>query len=87
MWKFQDFSAIQILCEIKFRHFKPPKTAILTNFAALSFEFLGTFYIFKYEIFPKSKFKASKTDKTADFDLLKSVKIDFTYELQCQENG
>ena len=55
-----------------------PKTALLNIWVTLDFEFLGTFYIFKCEIFPKSKLKASKTYKTAVFDLLKSVKIDFT---------
>ena len=30
MWKFQDFSATQILREINFGHFEAPKTAILT---------------------------------------------------------
>ena len=31
IWKFQDFSATQILREIDFSHFEAPKTAILTN--------------------------------------------------------
>ena len=30
MWKFQDFSATQILREINFGHFEGPKIAILT---------------------------------------------------------
>ena len=30
MWKFQDFSATQILREINFGHLEAPKTAILT---------------------------------------------------------
>ena len=30
LWKFQVFSAIQILREINFGHFEAPKTAILT---------------------------------------------------------
>ena len=30
MWKFQDFSASQILLEIDFVHIEAPKTAILT---------------------------------------------------------
>ena len=55
MWKFQGFSANQILCEIKFGHFEAPKTAIWTILAALNFEFLGTIDIFKCEIFPKIK--------------------------------
>ena len=58
MWKFQDNSAIQILREIKFGHFEPPKTSILTIWAALNFGFLGTFDIFKCEIFPKIKIQS-----------------------------
>ena len=35
LWKFQDFSATQILREINFGHFEAPKTAIFTIWAAL----------------------------------------------------
>ena len=55
MWKFQDISATQILREINFGQFEAPKTAILTIWAALNFEFLVLFYIFKHEIFLKIK--------------------------------
>ena len=55
MWKFQDISATQILREINFGQFEAPKTTILTIWAALNFEFLGTLDIFKIEIFPKIK--------------------------------
>ena len=58
MWKFQDFSTTQILCEINFGHFKAPKTIILTNLAALNFDFLGPFDNFKCEFFQESKFIA-----------------------------
>ena len=78
MWKFQDFSATQILREFNFCNFKDPKSAILTISAALNFTFLRTFDIFKCVIFQTSQFKASKIVKTADFDLLKSAKIDLT---------
>ena len=44
------FSATQILREINSGHLGDPKTAILTISAALNFEFLGIFDIFKYEI-------------------------------------
>ena len=47
MWKFQDFSATQILREINFGYFEGPKTAFSTIWAAVNFEFLGTFDIFK----------------------------------------
>ena len=51
MWKFQDFSATQVLGEINFGDIKGPKTAILTTYAVLNFEFLATFDIFKCEFF------------------------------------
>ena len=52
------FSAIQILREIKFGHFEALKTAFLTILAAMNFEFLTAFDIFKCEIFPKIKFQS-----------------------------
>ena len=55
MWKFLNFSATQILHEINFGHFEAPKSAILAVSAALNFEFLEYFDIFKCEIFPKVK--------------------------------
>ena len=50
MWKFQNFSATQILREINLGHFEEPKTAILTILAALNFGILAIFDIFKSEI-------------------------------------
>ena len=58
MWKFQDISVTQILCEINFGHLEAPKPAILTIWAALNFEFLGICDIFKCEIFPKFKIQS-----------------------------
>ena len=58
MWKFQDFSATQILCEINFGHVVAPKTAILIIRADLNFEFLGRFDIFKCDIFLKIKIQS-----------------------------
>ena len=55
MWKFQDFYATQILRVINFGHFEASKVAIFAIWAALNFEYLGTFDIFKGEIFPKIK--------------------------------
>ena len=73
MWKFQDFSTTQNLREINFGHFETPKTAILSIWAALNFEFFGIFDTFKREmreIFPNIKIQT--------FDLLQSAKIDLT---------
>ena len=55
MCKFQDFSPTHILREISYGHFEAPKTIILTIKAALNFEFLGTFDIFEWDIFQKTK--------------------------------
>ena len=57
---------------------KKLKTAILNIWAALIFEFLGFFDIFKCDIPRKLKFKAFKIVKMAEFNLLKTAKIDFT---------
>ena len=47
VWKFQDFPATQILCEIKSDYYNAPKTPILSNLAALSFDiFWGEFLTF-----------------------------------------
>ena len=78
MWKFQDISATQNLCEINFDQFESPKTAKLTIWPALNFECLGIFGTLKFKIPKKSKFKASKIIKIADSNLPKSAKIDFT---------
>ena len=75
MSKFQDISATQILREINFDNLKAPKTAILTIWVVVNFEFLE---ISSVRLFQKSKFKASKNVKMADFNLLKSAKIDLT---------
>ena len=37
MWKFQDFSVIQILREINFRESRSCKTAFFANLGALNF--------------------------------------------------
>ena len=50
MWIFQDYSDTQILREINFSHFEAQKTAILTKWAAVNFEFLNISDIFKREI-------------------------------------
>ena len=75
MWKFQDFSATQILREINVGHFEAPKTAILTIWAALNFEFVDIFDIFKREIAKKSKIRAAQMVKMAVFWASKSPKL------------
>ena len=56
IWKFKDFSAIQILREIPFGYFEAPKIAVLTIWATMNFKFLETFDIFKLKISTIPKF-------------------------------
>ena len=55
VWKFQDFSVIQILREIKFGESRSSKTAILANFGALNFVGLVKFSLQKVQKFMKYK--------------------------------
>ena len=47
VWKFQDLSIMQILCEIDFEDFRSPKSAILTHLKALNFEVLEFLHFFE----------------------------------------
>ena len=55
VWKFQNFSATQILCEINFGDSNRAKTAIFTILEALNFEFLEKFHTEKCKKFPASQ--------------------------------
>ena len=77
MWNFQDFSITQILREINFGQVKAPIFIILPIWTALNLEFLEIFDIFKREIFLKIKIQSFENCKMADFDLLKTAKINF----------
>ena len=59
-WKFKDFSAIQILREIKFGSFGVSKTDILAYLVAQNLDIFGIFNIFKCGIFPKIKIRHLK---------------------------
>ena len=72
VWKFQDFSVIQILCEINFGESRTLKSA---TFAALNFFNLVLVVAFKKCKNSKSKFRPSKCAKMADFALLKLSKL------------
>ena len=78
MWKFQDLSNTQILCKMKFGHFEAPKNCHSDYLSSSDFEFLEFLTFAGVKFFQKSKFKPSKIDKTAVFDLQKSAKIGFT---------
>ena len=67
MWKFQEFSATQILCEISFGHLDGPKTVILNIWAAQNFEFLRTIDIFKCEMLLKIKILSLQNCENGSF--------------------
>ena len=67
LWKFQDISATQNLRDINCCHFEAPKIVILTILAALNFEFLEIFDIFKREIFLKIKIQSLENCKNGRF--------------------
>ena len=70
MWKFQFYSATQILREINFDHFEAPETVILTIWAALNFEFLGisdTYILSSVKVFPKFKIQSLQIVKMCSF--------------------
>ena len=48
IWKIHDYSEYQILCEINFGSFEAPKTAILTNWAALNFDSFWHFQVWNF---------------------------------------
>ena len=50
VWKFHDFSATQILCEIIFKDPRSAKSAILTHLEALNFNFYEFLHFLKVEI-------------------------------------
>ena len=73
--KTQDFSVIQILREINFRGCRSPKTAIFAISRALNFVYLVNFSPLKVQKIIKSKLRASKCGKMANFDDLDSATV------------
>ena len=55
MWKFQDFSGIQILREINFWDSRSAKSAIFTHLKALNFGFYEFLHFLKSEIYQINK--------------------------------
>ena len=58
MWKFQDFTDTQILCEIKFGDYTVWKSAILTNSEAAFIEFHEFLHFMKAEIYQINKIQS-----------------------------
>ena len=67
MWKFYDFSITQILREIKFGDFRCAKSAILTHFKALNFEFYEFLHFSKAKIYQTDKFEPQEMAKKKQF--------------------
>ena len=55
VWKFQDFSVIQVLREINFGESRSSKTAVFTGFGLLIFVHLVDFSLRKLQKFIKIK--------------------------------
>ena len=81
MWKFQDFSATQILREINFAHFRVSKTVIFAVFEAMNIDFCQFQPTKKIMNSSKTKFRASRNVKMALFKLFKSLKM-FSHKIR-----
>ena len=68
---FRIFPLLRFYVKSIFVMLKPPKTAIQTIGAPQYFEFLGTFDVFKCEMFQNSNFKASVIVRIAYFSTSK----------------
>ena len=76
MWKIQNFSATQILREIKVGESGASKIAILIHLEGLNFQFYEFLHFVKAENDQKSKLRVSKIAKIGNFRT--STKADFT---------
>ena len=74
-WKYQDFSVIQILREINLGESRCSETAVFAILGARNFVDLVNFAFQKGQKFTKSRFRAPKCVKLADFALLTSPKL------------
>ena len=78
VWKFHDFSIIQILREINFEDSCSAKLAILTHFEALNFDYYEFLHFLKAEIYQMNKIHSPQNGKNGGFCTSKMLKIDFT---------
>ena len=72
-WKFSNFPATLILCEINLGWFQKGKNCNFNNFWGFELWLLEKCYTWKFPKFPKIRFQTSKL-----INFLKSAKIDFT---------
>ena len=73
VWKLQNYFVAKNLREIKVGESRVSKSAILTNWKALSFDFYEFVHYMTAKFNKLSKFRASKMTKTADLELLDSL--------------
>ena len=78
VWKFHDFSIIQILREIKFGDSTSAKSAILTHSEFPNFALYEILHFLKAEICQTNKIQGLRNDKNGNFRTSISLKIDFT---------
>ena len=76
VWKFHDFSILQILREIDFDDTRSATSAILTHLVALNFVFCEFLHFLKAEISQINKIQSK--GKHGSFTASKFSKIDFT---------
>ena len=76
VWKIQDFSVFQILCEIIYGESKSSKNAVFAIPGALNIVNLANFCLLKVQKFMiKVQIQSLKCVKMGDFALLKSSKL------------
>ena len=68
VWKFKDFSVIQILLEINFDDSRSSKSAFLTNLEALDFDYNEYLHFLKAEICQMNKIESLQNCKKWHFD-------------------
>ena len=77
MWKFHNFSIIQILREINFRYSRSAKSTISTNWEALNFDFYEFLHFLKAEIYQIVLFIAHKIAKMSVWEIGSSTTATF----------
>ena len=81
VWKFQNFSATNILREINFGEFWVSKISHFDSFRRSEFQFCKISTMKKCKNFKKSKSSPPKFVKRAIFEISNSAKLDFTKNL------
>ena len=70
MWKFQDFTISQFLCEINFVGSRSAKYAFSTHLEPLNLDVFKFLYFLKAEIYHSNKIQLLKMAKIALLELL-----------------